>query len=98
MSLTPVEKIKITSELNSKVKKLASINNPMEKIKLSRAIADLIERLSDEDMGADTEENPQDFGSDDPNSPNYRYRDTGYIAVVSQFESVKAAISSKDQT
>lgn len=74
-AVSPLERIQLSGALAGKVQALSGTVTPLERIKLARDIADILEKL-----GEGLEAAQSDELSDDPNSPNYRYRDTGYIA------------------
>lgn len=71
-SINPMERIKLTAELARLAKALAEKLSPMDRIKAAKRAGEV--------MGLLTGSAPADELSDDPNSPNYRYKDTGYIA------------------
>lgn len=76
-----IERMKLTGEIRSLSLQLSDLKQAgggvLEKIKLTGQINAILAKL-----GAATAEQkaPADELSDDPNSPNYRYKDTGYIA------------------
>lgn len=89
MSLSPIEKARLSTRLLQLRDQLqAGTLNPLEKARasaealsiraqLGAALAPAVEGLDADDTAAQG----QDDGlSDDPNSENYRYKDTGYIA------------------
>ena len=74
-AVSPLEKIQLSGALAVAVKTLASAISALQRVKLTREVADILAKL-----GAGADVATDDGLSDDPNSPNYRYRDTGYIA------------------
>ena len=81
-SLPPLERLKLSNQLTGKIAELEKAENPLAKLKLTQAINALLEQLGESVPKPDGEVSAsEDDGlSDDPNSPNYRYKDTGYIA------------------
>ncbi|APQ14650.1 hypothetical protein BJP27_24055 (plasmid) [Pseudomonas oryzihabitans] len=76
--IAPLERIRLSGELSSKTLALATVATPIERVRLSGRIVELLTLLG---AALAVAPDPIDDGlSDDPNSPNYRYRDTGYIA------------------
>lgn len=81
-SLSVLERVKLSAELSANVKAVPE-SKALERVKLAKAIGGLVQRLGGDAVGID--DAPAIAGldpelSDDPNSPNYRYKDTGYIA------------------
>lgn len=77
-AITPLERVRINGALAAKTKQLNSDLKPLERVRVSRDAVELMERLGMNAPAADVED---DGLSDDPSAPNYRYRDTGYIAA-----------------
>lgn len=73
-AVNPLERVKLTAELSSITKKVTGTISPIERVKAAKRMSDIIALLTGIE-GQDADEL-----SDDPNSPNYRYKDTGYIA------------------
>lgn len=76
-AVSPLERIQLSGALAGKLKELAPGISALARVRLASDIAAILAKLglSTEPVGV-----PDDGLSDDPNSPNYRYRDTGYIA------------------
>ena len=95
-SLSALQRAKLSGQLAQTVTRLQSESNAIKRIPLAKMAAELIKQLSGDSVQAAEQDNkpidpaqsetaqaapqPDDGLSDDPNSPNYRYRDTGYIA------------------
>ena len=95
-SLSALQRAKLSGQLAQTVTQLQSESNAIKRIPLAKMAAELIKQLSGDSVQAAEQDNkpidptqsetaqaapqPDDGLSDDPNSPNYRYRDTGYIA------------------
>lgn len=81
-SISPMERIGLLRELRGAVDALKAAANPIAKIKATKAVAEVLAKLgvAGEDTPPPVEVTDDDGLSDDPNSPNYRYKDTGYIA------------------
>lgn len=80
-SVSPLERVKLLGVLSAATAGLQAAASPIARVKAAKAVADALAALgvggSEDAPGAD----PEDDGlSDDPSSPNYRYKDTGYIA------------------
>lgn len=75
-AITPFERTRISGALASKITELQSGLAAMARVRVSAEIVALLAKL-----GAESADKSNDELSDDPNSPNYRYRDTGYIAA-----------------
>lgn len=74
-AITPFERVRVCGALSSKITELQTGLAPLARVKVSADVLGLLARLGE------AEQAPADDGlSDDPNAPNYRYRDTGYIA------------------
>lgn len=82
-AVSPIEKLQLTGKLTKAVTALAAEKakdapSKITVLRLSAEVTDLLNKLG---AHAPAEEaTSEDELSDDPNSPNYRYRDTGYIA------------------
>ena len=82
-AVSPLERIKLSGALAAKVQELAGGATALQRIRLAREIGEILAQLgvaSEAVAGGEPSAEPVDGLSDDPNSPNYRYRDTGYIA------------------
>lgn len=78
-SVSPMERIKLVKALSDATDALVSAATPIARVVAAKAVGEALARLGigEDAPGVD----PEDDGlSDDPASPNYRYRDTGYIA------------------
>ncbi len=76
--LAPLERIRLSGELSDKAQALDSVQSAIDRVRLSGRIVELLAILG---VALEVSPEPVDDGlSDDPNSPNYRFRDTGYIA------------------
>lgn len=76
--LAPLERIRLSGELSDKAQALDSVQSAIDRVRLSGRIVELLALLG---VALEVAPDPIDDGlSDDPNSPNYRFRDTGYIA------------------
>lgn len=73
-SVSPLDRIKLSAALAGATKSLSDEKSPLARVKLSSQIAAILVQLG---VGQSSEEEEL---SDDPNSKNYRFRDTGYIA------------------
>lgn len=78
-AVSPLERIQLSGALAVAVKALSGVVSALERVKLAREVADILVKLG-EAAGIPSVPATDDELSDDPNSPNYRYRDTGYIA------------------
>jgi len=79
-SIEPLERIKLSGQLASAVSALKEAAEVMGRIKAAAAVAAIVRRLTDvEDINEISNDGEGEL-SDDPSSPNYRYKDTGYIA------------------
>lgn len=78
-TLSPIERGKLSRELIQTVALLSQDLSIPERLRTTSTVLGLLARLG---VAADPKpEAPDDDGlSDDPNAPNYRYADTGYIA------------------
>ncbi|HEX8590640.1 MAG TPA: LPD1 domain-containing protein [Pseudomonas sp.] len=78
-TLSPIERGKLSRELIQTVGLLSQDLSIPERLRTTSTVLSLLSRLG---VAADVKpEEPEDDGlSDDPNAPNYRYADTGYIA------------------
>lgn len=72
-AMTGIAAAKVAAQLAAITKSLVAEESPLKRLPLAKQAAELIRQLT----GGATAD---DELSDDPNSPNYRYRDTGYIA------------------
>jgi hypothetical protein len=81
-TLTPLARIRLTGELGEKTQALEGAPSPLTRVQLSGSIIELLALLgAPVAIEPEPEPDTEDDGlSDDPNSPNYRFRDTGYIA------------------
>ncbi len=80
-AVSPLERIKLLRALSEATAGLQEAGSPIARVKAAKAVADALAALGvggdDAAPGVDAED---DGLSDDPSSPNYRYKDTGYIA------------------
>lgn len=95
-SLPALQRAKLSGQLAQTVKQLQGESSAIKRIPLAKMAAELIKQLTGDSVRSEVQNNnpvepdqnetaqpapqPDDGLSDDPNSPNYRYRDTGYIA------------------
>lgn len=77
-AITPFERVRISGALAGKVAELQSDLSPLARVRVSREVLELLAKLGDKPNEAEAVQGGD--LSDDPNAPNYRYRDTGYIA------------------
>lgn len=75
-AISPRERIQLIGKLAANVNELSDKMPALQRVTLVRQIAEILAKLGEGRAQAHDE----DELSDDPNSPNYRYRDTGYIA------------------
>lgn len=77
-AISPIERLKLVSQLVKAKAALPAADGPLARLKLVGEINRLREQLGGTAVATVSLED--DVLSDDPNSPNYRYRDTGDIA------------------
>lgn len=76
-AIDPLQRIKLTGQLGAAMKALTEAAGPLAKVKAAAQVAALVKELAGDE--SPVQETDGEL-SDDPNSPNYRYKDTGYIA------------------
>lgn len=79
-AISPIDRIKLTAELTQKIAELNGSISPLDRINTAKRVSEIVAVLGGGDIPVGVSESDGDDLSDDPNSPNYRYRDTGYIA------------------
>ena len=75
----PIERIKLIKALSDATTALSTAATPIARVLAAKAVGEALTKLGvgEDAPGVDTND---DGLSDDPASPNYRYKDTGYIA------------------
>lgn len=77
-------RLRLTADLNAAMVELGNLepgpSSVLPRLKLMGRIRDLLVSLGAPSPAADEVADEEQELSDDPSSPNYRYRDTGYIA------------------
>lgn len=76
-AISPLERIKLSGQLAAKVNELGATDQALQRVTLARQVGEILAKLGE---GSASQAADEEELSDDPNSPNYRYRDTGYIA------------------
>ncbi len=81
-AVSTIERVALVGRLAAAVMALNEATAPLDRIQATKTVSDILALLGDSpavpaDMPVDA---AAEELSDDPNSPNYRYRDTGYIA------------------
>lgn len=101
MALSPLKRSKLTTELILLQEQQATLRNPLQKIRSTTQALDIFKQLGGEvpdgPFAANDAFLDDDGLSDDPNSENYRYKDTGYISgsrkelATAQIKTARAA-------
>lgn len=76
-AVTGIQRAKLAGQLASVIEAMTAETSPIKRIPLTKQAADLVKQLG---SALETASPASTELSDDPNSPYYRYKDTGYIA------------------